>query len=142
MSSTKTTTADTKNHYERMPGATSPDIDALRATHFQVDPTIVYRVGGAIRRQQNQFNNPAGGYTTPQMRDAIGRSQERELMQEGGAQFRAGAHDVNSQNFQKNAYLASLTAPPLVQTGGSTTEKYKTPFSAKILPAIQAGAQA
>jgi len=92
---------------------------------------------------KDSFNNPAGSYTTRAMREAIQRSQERELMQEGGAQFRAGAHDVNNQNYQKNAFLASLTAPPLVQTGqsGTQTQKMKTPFSAKILPALMGGVQ-
>lgn len=100
-------------------------------------------MGGAIRRMQSQFNNPAGAYTTPAIREATQRAQERELMQEGGAQFRAGQYDVNNQNFQRNAYLASLTAPPLVQTGatGTSIEKYKTPFSAKIMPALQGAAQ-
>jgi len=78
------------------------------------------------------------------MREAIGRSQERELMQEGGAQFRQGQYDVNNQNFQKNSYLAALTAPPLTQTGstGTQVDKYKTPFSAKIMPALQGAASA
>lgn len=57
---------------------------------------------------------------------------------------RAGQYDVNNQTYQKNAYLAGLTAPPLVQTGqsGTTTEKFKTPFSAKIMPALQSAATA
>jgi hypothetical protein len=92
---------------------------------------------------QSQFNNPAGSYTTPAMREATQRSQERELLQEGGAQFRAGQQDVNNQNFQKNAYLASLTAPPLVQTGQSGTQTLanRTPFSSKILPILGRAAQ-
>ena len=56
---------------------------------------------------------------------------------------RAGQYDVNNQTYQKNAYLAGLTAPPLVQTGtsGTQTGAYKTPFSAKIMPMLQQGAQ-
>ena len=86
--------------------------------------------------------NPAGGYTTPQMRDAITRTGERNIDQTAGMESRAGQYDVNNQTFQKNAYLASLTAPPLVQTGqsGTQTGAQKTPFSAKIMPMIQGAA--
>jgi len=126
-----------------MPGADSPDIQKLRDQKFQVDPTIGARLGEAERTLKQSFVNPAGGYTTPQMRDAILRSQTRELFQQAGAQTRAGQYDVNNQNYARNAFVAGLTAPPLVQTGstGTSTEKYKTPFSAKIMPAIQTGAQ-
>lgn len=133
-----------------MPGASSPDIDAYRAMQFKVDPTIGARLGEAQRGLKDQFINPTGGYVTPSMKDAITRSQTRELFQQGGAQTRAGQYDVNSLNLQKAGNLAALTAPPLVQTGSSgtssgtssSTDKFKTPFSAKIMPALQSGAQA
>jgi hypothetical protein len=54
---------------------------------------------------------------------------------------RAGQFDVNNLNMGKMQYLAGLTAPPLVQSGSSSTDKFKTPFSAKIMPALQTGAQ-
>lgn len=78
------------------------------------------------------------------MRDAIERSQSRELFQQGGAQMRAGQYDVNQQDYGRNLAVAGITAPPLVQSGSSYTgqEKFKTPFSAKIMPALQAGAGA
>ena len=75
--------------------------------------------------QQRQLNNslasPTGGYVTPQIRDAIRRSQSRELMQQGGEQTRAGIYDVNSQNRGRNAALAAMTAPQLVQRGGTSS---------------------
>lgn len=146
MSSTKTNSSagSTSNTFTRAPGASSPDIDRLRSQQFQVDPTIGARLGEAQRSLKNQFRNPAGGYTTPQMRDAIERSQSRELFQQGGAQMRAGQFDVNQQDYGRNLAVAGLTAPPLVQSGSSYTgqEKFKTPFSAKIMPALQSGSQA
>lgn len=83
-----------------------------------------------------------GGYTTPQIRDATLRSGERDIDQQAGMESRAGQYDVNAQTYQKNAYLAGLTAPPLVQTGQSGTQigAYKTPFSAKIMPMLQGAA--
>lgn len=93
------------------PASDTPDINRLRSQQFQVDPSIGYRVGGAVRRMQSQFRNPLGGYATPAMRDAIMRSQERELMQMGGQQFREGQHDVNQLDYGRNALLAGLTQP-------------------------------
>jgi hypothetical protein len=76
------------------------------------------------------------------MRDAIERSQSRELFQQGGAQMRAGQYDVNQQDYGRNLAVAGLTAPPLVQSGSSYTgqQQAKSPFSSKILPMLQSGA--
>lgn len=105
------------------------DVQALRSHQFQVDPTIGHRVGGAIRRMQDSFQSPLGGYTTPQMRDAIQRTQERELLQEGGAQFRAGQYDVNNQQFGQKAAVAGMTAPRMVQKTSSGTSSGKATTS-------------
>lgn len=126
-----------------MPGASSPDIDTLRSTQFKVDPTIGFRAGSAKRRLDNSFINPLGGYSTPQRDEAIRRSASRDIDMQAGMESRAGQYDVNNQTYGKNAYLAGLTAPPLVQTGTSGTyqDKFKTPFSAKIMPAMMQAAQ-
>lgn len=97
------------------------DVQALRGHKFGVDPTIGHRIGAGVRRTKDSFLNPAGGHTTPQMRDAIMRGQERELMQEGGAQMRAGYYDANNQEFGKKLAVAGMTAPRMVQTGQSGT---------------------
>lgn len=62
-----------------------------------------------------------GGYTTPQIRDAIMRGGQRELMQEAGAQARAGAFDVNRLNQSRDLALAGMTRPVLTQTGSTGT---------------------
>lgn len=145
----------TTNTFERLPGAESADIDRVRNMQFRVDPTIGARVGEAQRNLKASFNNPLGGYSSPQQRDAIMRSQQREIFQQSGAQTRAGQYDVNQQNYGKNAFVAGLTAPPLVQTGssgqssgtssgqstGQSNTVQTTPFSSKILPALQQGAE-
>jgi len=147
MSATKGVTTTDQNqriNYGRMPGAESPDIQTLRGTQFQIDPTIGFRSGAAKRQLSNTFLNPMGGYTTPQIRDATLRAGYRDIDQQAAEQARAGAYDVNQQNFQKNAYLASLTAPPLVQTGmtGQVKSTEKQPFSGKIMPMLQGAAMA
>jgi hypothetical protein len=126
-----------------LPGASSPDIDTLRNTQFRVDPTIAFRQAAGQRQLQRTLDNPAGGYRTPAMRDALLLQGQRELGEQAGMESRAGQYDVNNQTYGKNLAVAGLTAPPLVQSGSSYTgtEKYKTPFSAKIMPAIQTGAQ-
>jgi hypothetical protein len=125
-----------------MPGAESPDIQTLRGTQFQMDPSIPYRAAAAKRNLYNTYQNPTGGYTTPAMQDMALRAGNRQIDEQAAQQARVGQYDVNQQNFQKNAYLASLTAPPLVQTGGTYNQNQvqKTPFSAKIMPAMQQGA--
>jgi hypothetical protein len=67
--------------------------------------------------------SPTGGYVTPQIRDAIQRSQQRELFQQGGEQTRAGQFDVNRLNYGRNAAVAGMTAPVLTNTGGTSTGK-------------------
>ena len=112
---------NTQNTYGWQTPPDTPDIERLRSHQFQIDPTIGARIGGSIRRMQQSFNSPLGGYFTPGMRAAIERGQERELMQEGGAQTRAGMYDVNNQNYARNLAVAGMTAPRLTQTGASGT---------------------
>lgn len=110
---------NTQNAYGWQTPNDTADVQVLRSHQFQIDPTIGYRVGGAIRRMQDSYQNPLGGYTTPQIRDATMRSQERELMQQGGQQFREGAYDVGNQQYGQKLAVAGMTAPRLVQTGSS-----------------------
>lgn len=161
MSTTKTNTSTSsgtqsgqfsqQNQFERLPGASSPDIDALRSAKYEVDPNIAYRGASSRARLNKLYNNPAGGFVTPQMRDRLIAQGGREIDQDSAMASRAGQFDVNNLNMQKGQFLAGLTAPPLVNTGasgtssgttsGTSTDKFKTPFSAKIMPALQTGAQ-
>lgn len=140
MSSTKTSTGTTttQNQFQRLPGASSPDIDTLRGTQFKVDPTIGFRQAAGKRQLERTLNSPTGGYRTAAMRDALQLEGERELGQQAGMESRAGQYDVNNQTYGKNLAVAGLTAPPLVQSGstGTQVEKNKTPFSAKIMPSL------
>lgn len=145
MSSTKTNTStgSTTNQFQRMPGASSPDIDRLRDTQFQADPTIGYRAASSRNRLNASNLNPAGGYTTPQIQEARRNAANRDIDEQAAMAGRAGQYDVNNLNMGKMQFLAGLTAPPLVQSGSTSTgtEKFKTPFSAKIMPAMQSAAQ-
>lgn len=105
--------------WEQMPD--SQDIAALRGYREQVDPSI----GASYSRRQtnlrSSYQNPLGAYTTPAMRDAALRSQEGELEQEYGQAQRQGYNDIQGRTGQRLAGLASLTAPNMVQSGGSSS---------------------
>jgi hypothetical protein len=119
-STQNTQSTNTASYDYRTPPSTS-DIDVARASTARVDPSIGYRLGEKERQLSDSFNNPTGGYTTPQMKDAILRAGRRDLMQQAGEQTREGQYDVNRINQSKNLALAGLTAPQLVQTGSSST---------------------
>ena len=89
--------------------ADTPDIIRARQDTAQVDPTIGYRVAQKEQQLNDSLVNPLGGYTTPAIRDAIRRSGQRELMQQGGEQAREGQYDVNRLNQSRNLALAGLT---------------------------------
>lgn len=115
------TTTGTSSGTTRSSVEETPDIAAYRGYRAQVDPSIGYRVGGAIRRMQSSFKNPAGGYSTPAMRDAIQRSQERSLLESGSEAMREGQYDVNRMDMARLSDLASLTAPRTVQSNETST---------------------
>lgn len=99
----------------------TPDIATLRGYSARVDPSIPSRVGGALRRMNNTFQNPSGGSATPAMKDAIMRSNERELNQQAGEQFREGQFDANRLDQARLTGLAELTAPRTVQSNETSS---------------------
>lgn len=99
----------------------TPDILKARSNTARIDPSIGARLGEQQRQLNSSLASPTGGYVTPQIKDAIQRSQSRELMQEAGAQTRAGQFDVNRINTSKDLALADLTKKQFVQTGGTST---------------------
>jgi len=64
-----------------------------------------------------------GGYATPQIRDAVLRSGQRELAQQAGEQARMGQYDVNRLNQAKNLELAGLTRGVDQTSSGTSTGK-------------------
>lgn len=123
------------------PQADTEDIKRLRAQKFQVDPTIGYRVGGALRRMKDQISNPLGGYGTGQTRDATMRSQERSLLESGSQAMREGQRDVSQQEAARNTVLAGLTqgntsSGTSSQTGNmSGTGTQSTPLMGSVIGA-------
>ncbi len=97
------------------------DVQALRNFQFSADPSVGYAFGSAKSAIGNSFNNPLGGVYSPQMRDAILRGSLSDLaMKESQAKTEAN-QALQGQQFGQRAAVAGLTAPRLVQTGGSGT---------------------
>jgi hypothetical protein len=109
------------NTYGWMDTPDSADIKAYRDWTPQMDQSISYGAGNAKNQLEKSFNNPLGGYTTPAMRDAALRSGNRQIDQDASQAFRVGQQDVNQQRGGQLGTLAGMTAPRLVQTGGSGT---------------------
>lgn len=117
-------TSYSTNTYGLGPQTNSADIQQLRgmvANPNEVDPTIAYGYARARQDSDNSFRNPLGAYTTPAVRDAAGRSAGRAINQEAAVATSAGRREAQDRAFQQQSYIAGLTAPPVVQTGGSST---------------------
>lgn len=111
----------TTSTFGREPGASSPDIDRLRNDKFEIDPGIAAQYGRQRADLNKSFAQPLGGYLSPQVRDAQMRSGNERLGRDEAQAMREGANDVNQLNFGRNAAVANLTAPPLVQRGSTST---------------------
>lgn len=97
----------------------SPDIQSFRGWQPQADPSIPYRFARARTNLNQSFNNPAGQYSTPAIREATQRSAEGDLMQQEGQAMRESQNDVNAQTGAKEGFLASLTAPRTTTSSGT-----------------------
>lgn len=126
MKGPKTTTTQQQsysgtNSYGYMTPPETADVQKLRDFKFTADPRIGYAFGSAKNKIANSFNNPIGGVYSPQIRDAILRSQYAQLAQgESQAQSEAG-QSLQGQQWGQQAAIAGLTSPRLVQTGSSGT---------------------
>jgi hypothetical protein len=115
----------------------NPDIVAARQNIGQVDPSIGYRLGEAQRNLKETYQNPLGGYATPQIRDAVLRSGNRDLAQQAGEQTREGQFDANRQRLA----LAGLTRGQNTTSSGTasgTIKQSESPWGG----IFNAGAQA
>lgn len=95
----------------------------MRGANVTEDPSIGHRFAMLKENVGNTFHNPLGAYTTADVRDKQVRSTERAIDQEEGAAKRASVYDANQQNNARKLALAGLTAPQLVQTGGTGTSQ-------------------
>lgn len=116
---TQASSGNTSNQYgfENLPE--TQDISNFRNWSPEIDPSISYGAANSKNQLAQSYNNPFGGNQSAATRQAGLQSGNRQIDQEASQAFRQGASDVNSQRSGQLATLAGLTAPRLVQTGGS-----------------------
>ena len=118
----KTTTTQQNTYAWQTPGDTG-DIKAWRDQQYEVDPGIGQQFALAQEQMNNNYDNPLGGYTTNDVRMKQKAASINGLNQQRSAAHRQGQYDVNMLKAGQKAGLAGLTAPQLVQTGGTGTSQ-------------------
>jgi len=117
-------------------------VENLGKFDFQHDPRTPFVFGNARNKLESSYNNPAGGYTNPQIRDAQIRSGSRSLAQDESQASREENYGFQGAKYGQLYDQASLKAPNIVQTGGKTdtsgTTKQNNPFDFNSI--IQGGA--
>lgn len=114
---------------------------------FEHDP----RISNAYARERTNlastYNNPMGGFYSPQLKDAILASKGEDITQRESEALREENQGFQGMKYAQAHDVASFSAPKTVQTGGSSTSTgtssgnsnavLKEPFS--IDPFIQGG---
>lgn len=109
------------NTYGLTPGPQSADIDAARNFQIQGDPKISYAFANARNKLEQGYNNPAGGYTNPQIRDAQIRAGQRGLAQDESQALREENVGLQGMRLGQKISVAGMTTPRVVQTGGTSS---------------------
>lgn len=139
MTKHKTQTTQT-NTYGQITPQDTPDIIAARDAKFTEDPGIGHQFALAKENVHNAYANPLGAYTTPDVQKKQLLSEDAKLNQEESQAHREGQYDVNNLTNTKNMALAGLTAPKIVQTGGTGTTVQNDGLMSILGPLIGAGA--
>lgn len=122
MGSKKKTTTNTNTYgWQASPG--SADIDALRGMKAKADTNIPYLYARMREKLGNSYNNPMGAYTSPAVRDAVSRNAGQGLALDEAQAVRASQQQADNVNYGRQAGVAAMTAPQLVQTGGTQVQK-------------------
>lgn len=110
-----------QNTYSQIKPDDTPDIQAFRGWNPESDPNIPYRAAASHERLHSSLINPIGGYYSPNTRDAIQRSGDRQIDQDASMASRSGQYDQNQQRLGQLSSLAGLTQSKIVNSGSSGT---------------------
>lgn len=124
MGGKKTKTTNT-NTFAYQPNPGSADIDALRSMKAKADPNIPYLYAKLREKADNSYSNPLGSYTSPAVREAATRENGAGLAMDEAQAQQNSQNQAENINYGRQAGIAGMTAPQLVQTGG--TQVTKTP---------------
>jgi hypothetical protein len=136
-------TSSTTAKYDYLTPPSTPALDTLRSKTFEIDPGIAAQYGRQRSDLNRGFANPTGGYASPQVRDMQRQSGLERLGRDEAQAMREGQYDVNKLGYGRDIAVAGMSAPQLVQSGSTGTQKGTTIQSESPWGAIaSAGAQA
>ena len=93
----------------------------MRELQFQVDPGVAAGFASARRGISDTLDNPLGAYTTPAVREATERAAYGDLAQQEGAATNQASYQNQGLDLARKEDLAQMTAPRIVQSGGSSS---------------------
>jgi hypothetical protein len=101
---------------------TSAYRDSINKAYDTPDPSIGYSFAGARQRVGDRYGaNPFGADYSPEVADAARYSGISDLDQAQGQAYREDAFNRKNAKVGALGGIAGLTAPQLVQTGGTMT---------------------
>jgi hypothetical protein len=114
---TSTGGGETSYQYGDVDRKGSADIDRFREMiqgHTGLDPTIAYQAANAREQVMKLAQNPLGGYTTPESRQAATQAALEQIGSQEGQAFQADAHRRAQEALQMTGMqgqLAQMTQP-------------------------------
>lgn len=97
------------------------DVQNFRNFRIKDDPTRPHRFSRLRTALSDSFDNPLGAHTTATVRDAALRAKIEDFGQMEGQEMNEANYAKNQMELARAGSLAEMTAPRLVQTGGSST---------------------
>jgi tRNA A37 N6-isopentenylltransferase MiaA len=99
------------------------------------DPSIGYQFASARGRIDDRFDNPFGQDYSPEVQDAMKYSGHQQLDQAQGQAYREDAFRRKEGKLGHQAAYAGMTAPQLVQTGGTFQGSQSQPWGPALIGA-------
>lgn len=136
----------TSMSYGYMTPTDTPDIIAARqaaAAEEGQDPGIQYRAARQKQALSKTLSNPFGANVSPETLEAMRYARESDIDQQAGQAAREDYFRRKQARFQRLYGMAGLTAPRLVQTGGTSQGTVSQPiWDSLLMGGIGAAAQA
>lgn len=122
MGGPKTQQQSTNTYSWQTPPDTT-DVEAMRNFKFERDPRLPYTFARARQKVEGTYDNPTGGFTTPQIKDANLRTAYEDIGQQEGQAYREENYGRQGLEYAKLADITQMTNPRLTQSGQSGTSQ-------------------
>lgn len=133
---TTTQTSTVVNNYSYQTPPETPELRDAKAAAAKlkgrVNPVIRGFYAGERGKLNEQFHNPLGSLTTPAIREASLKAGNEALSQQEAQAIATADFAEGDAEFQRKMAIAGMTAPQLVNAGGTTTGKTTTTQSSGI----------